>query len=93
MCEIPETPHNDVNTCSVDNFLTVLLIHCKQNTTFLQDSVVIASLKNVSRQEYNLWKNVNEGKSIILSYLQSRQDLLYTNGISMTFMAVSMKRS
>ena len=39
MCEIPETPHNDVNTCSVDNFLTVLLIHCKQNTTFLQDSV------------------------------------------------------
>jgi hypothetical protein len=86
ICEIPETPrwhHNKfVNTCSVDNFLTVLFIYCIQHTTFLSDCLGDSEFEKCIKAGIQLMlnKNVTEGKSIILTYLQSRQDLLYTNG-------------
>lgn len=91
-CEIPETPqwHNDLftNTCSVDNFLAILLLHCKQNIDFLSSAIGNSEIENVIKAGVQLMLNgeVREGKAAIP--IPNR--ILAVLMVNSIFMAVNM---
>ena len=79
-CTVPESlpwMHNEyTNTCTSDNFLTILSLHCKQYKSFLDtfgDSEAENSLK-AAIVLMNKGK-LDEGKTLFLHLLQSRLNL------------------
>ena len=62
-----------MNTCTSDNILTILLLHCQQNHKFLNtigDSEIEKTLK--AGIALMLSGKMYEGKTIILKFVQSQ---------------------
>ena len=82
-CEIPETPQwtheKFVNTCTSDNFLTVLLLHCKQYERFLQSALGHSAVEDTLKAAVTLMirGKIYEGKTVFLNMLQSAVNLAY----------------
>jgi len=83
-CSIPATipwqHHEFTNTCTADNFLTIVLLHCNQNLQFISkigNSEIEKSLKAVMLMQKG---SVKEGKSLILRAVQARLNFQYSNG-------------
>ena len=85
-CEIPETlqwKHEKfVNTCTSDNFLTVLLLHCKQYEGFLQSALGCSTVEDTLKAAVTLMikGKIYEGKTVFLNMLQSTVNLAYDHG-------------
>ena len=81
ICEIPPTLHwgdkNYVNTCTVDNFLTCLLLHCKEYPHFLSNALGNSDVDNVLRTGMKLMLpgNLVEGRHVVLQHVSSRINL------------------
>ena len=84
-CEIPETVpwnhENFVNTCTSDNFLTILLLHCKQYECFLQSSLGFSSVEDTLKAAITLMirGKIYEGKTMFLKMLESTVNLEYNH--------------
>ena len=76
-CTIPSTikrSHTEfTNTCTSDNFLTILLLNCKQYQNFLS-SYVGTPIETALKISIALMKkgNINEGKSLISKETHSK---------------------
>ena len=82
-CEIPTTVQWDhegfINTCTSDNFLTVLLLHCKQYDEFLLSALGCSTAEDTLKAAITLMMKgkVYEGKTVFLHMLKSAVNLLY----------------
>ena len=76
-CEIPATiqwNHEGFNnTCTSDNFLTVLLLHCKQYDKFLLSALGCSTVEDTLKASITLMMKgkVYEGKTVFLHTLSS----------------------
>ena len=84
-CTVPDTPkwHHDLftNTCTVDNAITIKMIACKENPqllSFIGSSAIERSLHACI--QLMLRGETEEGKSIILKFVQSKINLPITGG-------------
>ena len=78
-CDIPDSLrwHHDIytNTCTVDNFLTIMLLFAKQTPTFLS-KFVANEIENLKSSLLLMLKGkLQEGKTSILQYFHSRLNL------------------
>ena len=77
-CNIPSTirwSHTEfTNTCTSDNFLTILLLYCQQYPKFLLSYVGSTAIETALKASIALMKkgNINEGKSLILKEAYAR---------------------
>ena len=82
-CEIPATiqwNHEGFNdTCTSDNFLTVLLLHCKQYDEFLLSALGCSTVEDTLKASITLMMKgkVCEGKTVLLRTLSSAVNLPY----------------
>ena len=62
------------NTCTSDNFLTILLLYCQQYPKFLSSYVGNTAMETTLKASITLMKegNIHEGKSLILKEAQSK---------------------
>ena len=79
-CDIPDSLrwHHDIytNTCTVDNFLTIMLLFAKQTPTFLSKFVANEIEDNLKSSLLLMLKGkLQEGKTSILQYFHSRLNL------------------
>lgn len=71
-CSVPATipwQHSEfTNTCTSDNFLTILLLHCNQHPMFLSSCLGSTDIENALKAAILLMQkgNIKEGKSLIL---------------------------
>ena len=71
-----------MNTCTSDNILTILLLHCQQNHKFLNtigDSEIEKTLK--AGIALMLSGKMYEGKTIILKFVQSQLNFDYSENM------------
>jgi len=79
-CSVPQTlpwDHDEfINTCTSDNFLTILLLHYKQYKSFL-DTFGKSEAENSLKAAIILMDQgkLHEGKTLFLRFLQSRLNL------------------
>ena len=78
---IPWQHHEFTNTCIVDNFLTIILLHYNQNLQFISNlgnGKMEKSLKAaiMLRQK----SSIREGKSLFLRAVQAQLNFQYNNG-------------
>ena len=71
-----------VNTCTSDNFLTILLLHCKQYEGFLQSALGCSTVEDTLKAAVTLMirGKIYEGKTVFLNMLQSAVNLAYDHG-------------
>ena len=85
-CRIPDTltwHHSQfTNTCTADNFITALLLHCQQYPQFISQAFGTSEVENVLKAGITLMLagKMSEGKTTILSFVKSKLNLNY-NGI------------
>ena len=84
-CSIPATipwqHHEFTNTCTADNFLTIVLLHCNQNLQFISNIGNSEMEKNLKAAILLMQKgSIKEGKSLILKAVQARLNFQYSNG-------------
>ena len=77
-CEIPQTLHwgdtNYVNTCTVDNFIVSLLLHCKEHPQILSNALGNSDVKDVllTGIKHMLLGNMVEGRRVVLQHVHSK---------------------
>ena len=82
-CEIPATVQRNhdgfINTCTSDNFLTVLLLHCKQYDNFLLSEMGCSTVEDTLKAAITLMMKgkIYEGKTVFLQMLSSAVNLPY----------------
>ena len=76
-CETPSTVawhhENFINTCTADNFLTILLLYCRQNEKFIDTCLGCSEAEDTLKASIRLMLQgkINEGKRVILSFVSS----------------------
>ena len=80
-CEIPNTLswHHDqfINTCTSDNFLTILLLYLRQHPQFLLSAFGCSEIENTLKGGLKLMLagKIYEGKTLILNFVKSALNL------------------
>ena len=88
-CEIPETlqwnHEKFVNAYTLDNFLTILLLHCKQYECFLQSSLGCSTVEGTLNLSLKatitlmIRREIYESKTMFLNMLLSTVNLAYND--------------
>ena len=86
-CAIPCTLawHHEkyTNTCTVDNLMSALLLHCQEHPTFLSTALGNTEPENALKAALKLMMNDNldEGKTVMLQFVHSKINYQRTNNM------------